>query len=385
MNKNLSKVSLFLIILGSLLLFVPNIVIAATSPIQMEHKVNVAANKVWEIKFNRPVMGDNLNGSVRIFNPLGISVVPKKISAYNDVITIEPPALGYIPGQTYSMQIYESVKDLYGTSLKKAVTMNFTIAVPTNGPLTNSGNNKYIYTKYDNTLNEIVNIQSKLSPVNVVWNYSLDACDIDVYQYMNPKNFERHEYAGYQFLTLNYIDGITSADLDNALKGKGILVGKGKTFLDACKLYDVNPAYIVSHALLETGNGKSALAKGIEVSEVDGKPVESKVTYNMFGIGANDSSPNKLGSEKAYKESWFTPELAIAGGIKFVSTSYINSKYKQNTLYKMRWNPAITLNATYRHQYATDIAWAYKQSNKMKQILDQYTNANLTFEIPQYK
>jgi beta-N-acetylglucosaminidase len=381
MNKNLSKLSLVVIILGSLLLFIPNTVIATASPIQMEHKANVAINKVWKIKFNQPIMVDNLSASVRIFNPMGISVVPKKTSYYNDIITIEPPALGYIPGQTYSMQISETIKNLNGTSLKTAVTKNFTIAVPTKGQLQDTGNMKYNYEQYDNTLNEVVDIQSKLNPVNGVSNYWLNTSSKDIYEYMNPKNFERHEYAGYQFLELNYIDGITSADLDNALKGKGILEGQGKIFLEASKLYDVNPAYIVAHALLETGNGKSALANGIEVSEVDGKPVVSKTTYNMFGIGAYDAAANKFGSERAYTEGWFTPEAAIVGGIKFVSIAYINSNYKQNTLYKMRWNPEHS--AT--HQYATDIAWAYKQSYRIKQILDQYTNANLQFEIPQYK
>lgn len=51
----------------------------------------------------------------------------------------------------------------------------------------------------------------------------------------------------------------------------------------------------------------------------------------------------------------------------------------------MKWNPDIPANASYRHQYATDIGWAYKQSNKIKEILDKCTNANLSFEIPQYK
>ena len=47
----------------------------------------------------------------------------------------------------------------------------------------------------------------------------------------------------------------------------------------------------------------------------------------------------------------------------------------------MRWNPGVP--AT--HQYATDIGWAYKISCKMKEILDKCTNAQLVFEIPQYK
>ncbi|WP_291641063.1 N-acetylglucosaminidase [Clostridium sp.] len=382
MNKNLSKLSLFLIILGSLLLFIPNTVIATASPIQMEHKANVATNKVWEIKFNRPIMVDNLSASVRIFNPIGISVAPKKISYYKDIITIEPPALGYLAGQTYSMQIYEIIKDLNGTSLKTAVTMSFTIAVPAKGQLQDVGNAKYIYQQYDNTLSQISEIQSKVSPINSVANYSLNASSKDIYEYLNPKNFEYHEYAPYQFLKLNYIDGISEADLDNVLKGKGILDGQGKTFLDACELNDVNPAYIVAHALLETGNGNSALATGYEVDEVDGKPVELKKTYNMFGIGAYDKGANKFGSERAYKLGWFTPEEAIEGGIEFVSNDYINkSTGKQNTLYKMRWNPEHP--AT--HQYATDIAWAYKQSSRIKDLMDKYTNVQLEFEIPQYK
>ncbi|MBK5240586.1 MAG: N-acetylglucosaminidase [Clostridium sp.] len=280
------------------------------------------------------------------------------------------------------MQIYEIIKDLNGTSLKTAVTMSFTIAVPAKGQLQDVGNAKYIYQQYDNTLSQISEIQSKVSPINSVANYSLNASSKDIYEYLNPKNFEYHEYAPYQFLKLNYIDGISEADLDNVLKGKGILDGQGKTFLDACELNDVNPAYIVAHALLETGNGNSALATGYEVDEVDGKPVELKKTYNMFGIGAYDKGANKFGSERAYKLGWFTPEEAIEGGIEFVSNDYINkSTGKQNTLYKMRWNPEHP--AT--HQYATDIAWAYKQSSRIKDLMDKYTNVQLEFEIPQYK
>jgi beta-N-acetylglucosaminidase len=382
-NKILSKKSwLFLILIGSLFLFVSNTVIATASPIQMEHKANVATNKVWKIKFNRSIMVDNLGASVRIFNPIGINVVSKKISYYKDIITIEPPVSGYIPGQTYSLQIYETIKDLNGTSLKTAVTMSFTIAVPAKGQLQDVGNMKYIYKQYDNTLNQIAEIQSKVSPVNCVANYYLNASSKDIYEYVNPKNFEYHEYASYQFLKLDYIEGITAQDLNITLQGKGILEGQGKTFLEACDKYDVNPAYIIAHTLLETGNGKSLLANGIKVSEVDGKTVEPKLTYNMFGIGAYDGDANKFGSERAYTEEWFTPEAAIEGGIEFISTKYINnSSYKQNTLYKMRWNPEHP--AT--HQYATDIAWAYKQSYRIKDILDKCTNAQLAFEIPKYK
>ncbi len=109
---------------------------------------------------------------------------------------------------------------------------------------------------------------------------------------------------------------------------------------------------------------------------------ETVMVYNMFGIGAYDSNPNYLGAQYAYNRRWFTPELAILGGAQFTSSSYINhSSYRQNTLYKMRWNP----NSPGRHQYATDIGWAVKQVSRIKNLYDQCTNYTLEFDIPKYK
>ncbi|MBZ9684922.1 glucosaminidase domain-containing protein [Clostridium estertheticum] len=386
LNKNsLNKVSLFLIVICGLFLFIPNTVIAAGNPTQWVQKnVKVEANKVWKIKFNQEINVDKLSTSVRVYNPSGLPV-QIRTSYANNTITVVPVS-AYIPGQTYSLQISQTITGLHSNQLKAPITMSFTIAVPDNPQLINTVNKNYVYKQYDTTLDQMVAIQSKCSSVNVVNNYYLTPSNIDIYQYLNPKNFEYHDYAVYQFLTLNYIEGITAEELNSVLKGKGILEGQGKTFLDACFKYDVNPAYAVAHAFLETGNGSSILANGVMVSEVGGQVLEeSKSTYNMFGIGAFDIDPNKLGSERAYIEGWFTPELAIDGGVKWIATQYIkNVTYNQNTLYKMRWNPAIPAN-TYRHQYATDIAWAYKQSYRIKEILDKCTNANLKFEIPQYK
>jgi beta-N-acetylglucosaminidase len=381
----MDKLKLILVIMCGLFLVISGNVMAAISPTQVESKINVPVDKVWKIKFNQEINVDNLSKKVLVYNPIGLPT-PISVSYENNIITVNPPKGGYIPGQTYSLQIYETITDLNSNPLKAAVTMSFTIAVPYSGPLTNDGNKSYVYNNYDDDLAQVVDIQSKLSPVNVVKNYSLIPSKTDIYEYMNPKNFESHDYAIYQFLKLNYIEGITSEELDIILKGKGFLEGQGKVFLDACKEYDVNPAYIIAHAILETGHGSSLLSKGILVSEVKGVPVESKLTYNMFGIGARDIDANKLGSERAYEEGWFTPEDAIKGGIKWISSQYINNDiYKQNTLYEMKWNPAIPLTQAYRHQYATDITWAYKQSYKIKEIVDKCKNANLIFEIPQYK
>ena len=44
---------------------------------------------------------------------------------------------------------------------------------------------------------------------------------------------------------------------DKILKGKGILAGKGDAFIKAGLTNKINEVYLISHALLETGNGKS--------------------------------------------------------------------------------------------------------------------------------
>lgn len=201
--------------------------------------------------------------------------------------------------------------------------------------------------------------------------------------YLDPSNF-LDGYGKYQFMKLNYVDGISADVLNDVLKGKGMLEGKGALFIQAGKTYDINPVYLLSHALLETGNGQSSLSQGILVSSVNGQAVTPKTTYNFFGINAIDSDALREGSEYAYTQGWFTPDAAIIGGAKFVSEDYINnSSGMQNTLYKMRWNYN-SLGTTPVHQYATDIGWAYKQIANIKSILDKCTNVTFTFEVPSY-
>ena len=52
----------------------------------------------------------------------------------------------------------------------------------------------------------------------------------------------------YQFLKLNYTEGISVNEINSVLFGKGVLNEKGQAFLDSCKLYNVSPAYLISHA-----------------------------------------------------------------------------------------------------------------------------------------
>ena len=203
----------------------------------------------------------------------------------------------------------------------------------------------------------------------------------DIKYYMNPNNFI-NDVSKYMFMKLNYVNGIPMSVINEVIQGRGILSGKGNAFLEGAKKYNVNVMYLLSHARLETGNGTSTLSNGVLVTEVDGVPVEPRVVYNMYGVGAIDSDPLRGGSEYAYKQGWFTPELAISEGASWISKNYINStKYNQNTLYKMRWNMSST--SIGWHQYASDIAWAEKQARIMAPYLEKCGVA-FEFDIPTF-
>lgn len=201
----------------------------------------------------------------------------------------------------------------------------------------------------------------------------VSATPSEIQQYFVPSEANIKKYK-YQFLNLASPAGISEADAAKYLSDKGILSGKAATFIAAAKANNVNEIYLMAHACLETGNGTSKLAKGVNYN--------GTIVYNMFGIGAVDSDPIGKGSAYAYNMGWTTPEKAILGGAQFISKQYINNyPYNQDTLYEMRWNPA----SPGRHQYATDVAWATKQAERMEKIYSSFSNPTITFDIPVYR
>ncbi|MCM2675717.1 SH3 domain-containing protein [Alkalicoccobacillus plakortidis] len=194
----------------------------------------------------------------------------------------------------------------------------------------------------------------------------------DVAHYLNPNNVQPGTSNFYQFLNLGETANLSAQSINNQLlNGKGSLSGQGQAFINAAKSNGVNEIYLVSHALLETGNGSSPLARGINYN--------GKTVYNMYGIGAYDGNAEQAGAAYAYSQGWFTKEAAIVGGAKFVGNNYIAKG--QNTLYKMRWNP----DAPATHQYATDIGWAEKQTSRMASMYNLVEDYTLHYDIPQYK
>lgn len=237
---------------------------------------------------------------------------------------------------------------------------------------------------YELSIDQAVAMQMKVNPQTDSSGSWKTATAVQTEYYLNPTNFLQTTSSFYQFLDLSSVAGTNASELNSTvLKNKGILSGQASSFISAAKTYGINEIYLISHALLETGHGNSALANGIVVSSIDGKAVTPKKVYNMYGIGAIDKCPEQCGSEYAYKAGWFTPEAAVIGGAQFIGNGYINAG--QNTLYKMRWNPEkMVANGYATHQYASDIGWAVKQTVQIANMYSQLSKYNLTLEIPNY-
>lgn len=237
-----------------------------------------------------------------------------------------------------------------------------------------SNTNSHIYgTEKNGKLLEIVEVGTNWH--KITYNTWRNATPSDVKYYLDPTNFQNDPIQKFQFLDLTKPSGATASQLNMYLKGKGVLENKGEKFIEAANKYGINDIYLISHALLETGNGTSELAKGVKYNGV--------TVYNVYGIGAYDGNPIENGAKTAYERGWTTIDKAIVEGAAFIGNNYI--KTGQNTLYKMRWNPASMEKGIADHQYATDIGWAYKQVITLYNLYQQIGINSTILEIPVYK
>ena len=232
--------------------------------------------------------------------------------------------------------------------------------------------------------NQSLNIKSKVKGSDGYYWYEVDynktwvnASPEDIEYNLNPNNFVNDPIHSFQFVKLSQVTNMNVSEVNNRiLSGKGILQGQAATFTAAGEKYGVNEIYLISHALLETGNGTSPLATGVKVN--------GKTVYNMYGVGAYDGTALSSGAQYAYNAGWFTPEAAIIGGAEFIARGYISAG--QDTLYKMRWNPTAAEKYGYAsHQYATDIGWATKQVKQIYNLYSLLDSYKLTIEVPKYK
>ncbi|MFE4708200.1 SH3 domain-containing protein [Peribacillus simplex] len=245
-----------------------------------------------------------------------------------------------------------------------------------------AGSNYWVVGPVSN--NQSLNIKSKVKGSDGYYWYEVDynktwvnASPEDIEYNLNPNNFVNDPVKSFQFVKLSQVTNMNVSEVNNRiLSGKGILQGQAATFTAAGEKYGVNEIYLISHALLETGNGTSPLATGVMVN--------GKTVYNMYGVGAFDGTALSSGAQYAYNAGWFTPEAAIIGGAEFIAKGYISAG--QDTLYKMRWNPTAAEKYGYAsHQYATDIGWATKQVKQIYNLYSLLDSYKLTIEVPKYK
>ncbi len=72
----------------------------------------------------------------------------------------------------------------------------------------------------------------------------------------------------------------TASDLNNYLKGKGVLEGQGQAFIDAQNKYGISASVLVGIAMNETAAGTSKLAK--EKNNVGGVRVSGSTTFKTY-------------------------------------------------------------------------------------------------------
>ena len=145
-------------------------------------------------------------------------------------------------------------------------------------------------------------------------------------------------------------------------------------FVAAGKEYNVSPAYLAAKAYSE---------QGTVTSMVDG----SQGAYNVFNIGASDSSTGGAAKGIAYAKAhgWTTLQKAIEGGASYIASNYLSNN--QDSAYLEHFNVMNGLSRVGTHVYMTAV---YGPNSQSASTYKSYS-ANgalgkaLEFDIPVYQ
>lgn len=217
--------------------------------------------------------------------------------------------------------------------------------------------------------------------------------------YMDPRNF-LGEKTMFMFETLSYEPAYQTANcVAGVLNGtiysgtsytytneSGVRVSKTyqDTFMEAASLNGISPVHLASRMKQEVVTGTNSVS-----NSVTGTVPGYEGIYNFYNIGATDSSTGQaiLNGLKfasvgtTYMRPWNNQYKSIVGGAQYIAGNYI--KRGQNTLYLQRFN--VTPNATYEHQYMTNVVAAYSESLKAYNAYSGLIASNpFVFYIPIY-
>ena len=230
----------------------------------------------------------------------------------------------------------------------------------------------------------------------------------DILEYLDPTRFDNttSEYmqfvnigAGYSGISAETIDAFIEkycTIIENSYNSgsradyygfpiTSKLRGMGATIVQAAKDYNINEAYLLAHAIIESEWGCSPLSQGLLWNK-DEQEWEDCGYLNFFGIGAFDSDPENGASFGKYY-GWSTPEAAIRGGAAWISKYYIHSESadsgNQNTLWKMAWDATAAQkygDMSHAHQYATSREWAIGIARTMDNLYTRHMGRYFDFD-----
>lgn len=201
--------------------------------------------------------------------------------------------------------------------------------------------------------------------------------------YMDPRNWLDSNYI-FLFNDYKYHRGIDYLSVVKTLfKGRNrTLYKNAKSFVNAGKTYGLSPIYLAAKAAEEQGGS-------INSGRVDGKYV-----YNIFNIGAYDSSGGgarnglrwaRRKSNSKYLTPWTSVDKAVKGGAKYLAYNFVGNR--QNTAYLEHFNVLNGYSNVGTHVYMTAVyapknMAAHTASNYRKYKIHSKTNV---FYIPVYR
>lgn len=231
------------------------------------------------------------------------------------------------------------------------------------------------------------------------YNDYFSALDPDKYAYGDSSFYQFADIsAGYSGLSPENLDAFVAnncAYQESVHGRRSALRGIGSVCVDAARRYGINEAYLLAHAIWESGWGCSDLATGWK-PEQDGEVIvsgkkypyyASRTYYNFFGIGAVDSNALNGGRAMAVKEGWTSPEEAMRGAAKWIADNYVYRRPAQSTLYFMKWDlPGVEATGSAWHEYCTGLdSWCMGISRIMRSCYSlagwEY-DAGLKFVVP---
>ena len=339
-------------------------------------------NQTGYVHSNHVVNGNSSSEKINGYAINDPTRVYERASTNSSTISILPRGKDIIY-ELFSTHWYRIIVNVNGKSHIGYVHRNHVSETPP-GP-------KLVYknVSYNYSFKEMIDIQMTKTPKSDGAG-KIAATRGEVEFFSNPNNFSRSDREFFQFLVLSRTAGFNANEINRGiLSSAGTLTGQGQAFITAANRYNINEAYLIAHALHETGNGTSTLAQGIPVDKNGNVTRDSKgniattpdtkhTVYNMYGYSAVDSDPINGGAKYAFNHGWFTPEAAIIGGAKSIN-SYISRG--QDTLYKMRWNP----DSPGYPQYATHVQWATGQTRRIYDLYQLIYSYEAVFEIPSFR